>query len=381
MRISLSDFRRFISRQRRGGQFIAAMLLLAAAGSAWAITSCRMWIGSNLAGTADVAQTEVSADGLDLTVETAQAPRVELSTHRLDLGDGKPNETLRGELVVTNTGTAALEFTITTSCGCTKPQPTAGTIAPGEEQAIELGIKLPEHANWEKNATVTVHTKDARSKDAPLEVASCAVMARCPAPFAVSPGYVEFGNLSREQAAEFHNELGVESVPGKPAVSVENLQVGYAQEAFKVATFADDDGAIVIRVTLAPKLPFGDHYGTLDLHLTDSDYVMRVPLHARLAEPVLLVPAKAFLRKDPATGRRRPATVLVMSRPAAGAVGRVRLVDGPPGLRVEDVGAVGAMQRRLRLSADGEIAASESVVRLAADGVENELSLKLVVTP
>ncbi|HUY34421.1 MAG TPA: DUF1573 domain-containing protein [Pirellulales bacterium] len=308
-------------------------------------------------------------------------PRLELSTQRLDLGDGKPNEELHGELVVTNRFAEPLDFSVTTTCGCMKPKPVKGSIEPGGRQTIELGIKLPGHANSEKNATATIHTTTQRPDDPLPEAMTCAVLARCPAPFNISPAYVDFGTASREKADDLNQEVRVQSVPGKPTVSTENLQVEHDQRAFQVATSTADDGAVLLRVSLARDLPYGDHYDTVELHLAGSDYVMRVPLHARLAEPVTIVPAKVFLRKDPKTGRFRPVTVLVISRAPAGAVGPVRLVGGPTGMLLEDRGAARATQRRVCLSAEGELAPFESVLRLAADGVENELSLKLVVKP
>ncbi|HUY36870.1 MAG TPA: hypothetical protein VMV69_29395 [Pirellulales bacterium] len=70
-----------------------------------------------------------------------------------------------------------------------------------------------------------------------------------------------------------------------------------------------------------------------------------------------------------------------MSRPPAGALGPVWLLDGPAGLSVEDAGAVSATRRRVRLTFDGERYPAESVIELAAEGAEQVLSFKLVVQP
>jgi len=381
MRILRSGFRRLISSDRRGGLFIAGVLSLGAAATAWTATSLRTWTDSNHAETADASQTRLSADRLERAVETSQAPRIELSTHRLDLGDGKPNEELRGELVVTNRSAEPLDFSVTTTCGCATPKPMQGTIEPDGRQTIELGVKLPDHANSEKNATVTVHTTAQRPAEPRPEAIACAVFARCPAPFAVSPSHVEFGTVSQKQLAGLKQEILVASVPGKPPVSSEKLQIELAHDAFEIVRSPSDVGAAAVQIRLAADLPFGDHFDNAELRLAGSDYVVRVPIHVRIAEPVSVVPAKAFLRKDPATQRFRPVTVLIVSRAAAGPVGRVRMTDGPSWLRVEDLGGEAAPQRRVRLLAVGDLAPSESVIRLAAGSADKELSLKLVVIP
>ena len=59
------------------------------------------------------------------------APRLELSTTYLDLGEGKPNEVMRGIFLLRNTGTAALKFSIGRSCGCAELKPSRGTVPAG----------------------------------------------------------------------------------------------------------------------------------------------------------------------------------------------------------------------------------------------------------
>ncbi len=376
MRISRSVFRRSLSTDPRRVVAIATVLLLVAGATAWTITTWDAGPAALAARAADASQDKLSGDRREGLAETATAPRIELSTHRLDLGDGKPNETLRGQFVLSNAGAAPLTFTAVKHCGCAELAPRSGTIAPGGRRALKVGVELPGHANSEKNTSIDVHSDDPNHP-----IVSCVLSARCPAPFAVAPSHVEFGAVSREKVDDSNCEIRIKSVRGQPPVSVEKLQAEHAREVFHVASSAEDDGAVLLRVTLAPELPFGDHYDTLDLRLAGSDYVMRVPLHVQVAEPVYVVPRTVFFHKDPVTFRFRPVTVLVISRLPGGALARVQLLDGPAGLIVEDQGAAGTSRRRIRLTVEGDVAPGESVVRLAADGVKNKLFLKLVVEP
>jgi len=308
----------------------------------------------------------------------ASTPRIELSTQRLDLGDGKPNEELRGELVVTNRFAESLDFSVTTTCGCMKPKPVNGSIEPGGRQTIELGIKLPGHANSEKNAMATIHTTTQRPHDPLPEAVSCAVLARCPAPFGVSPAYVDFGHVSRELCGDTAQEIRITSVRGQPPVSVEKLQVEHLQEAFQVASSAAD-GAVLVRVTLAPELPYGDQYDTLDLHLVDSDYVMRVPLHVQVVEALMAVPATVYLKRDKQARRWKPANVILLARGAKTRLGSVTIADGPAGLRIEDKGPAANGPRRVTLLLDQDAPALSdgASVRLRVEGMEQTCVVNL----
>jgi hypothetical protein len=250
---------------------------------------------------------------------------------------------------------------------------------PGERKTITLGIKLPTYANWEKNATLTIH---GNQKGVPSRVeATASLVASCPAPFAVTPSSCEFGSVSQGKTETRAWEIRVDSVPRKPPVSVDELQVVHSGEPFQIAAQASGDSAVNLRITLTRNPPPGDHYDSVELRQKSSEYAMHVPLHVRLVEPVYVVPAKLFLRKDRNSGQLEPATALVISDGSAGSIGEVRIQSGPPWLVREDKGAVGTRNRRIRLLARGEVPASHAAVQLIADGIDSKVSFEVSVQP
>lgn len=299
-------------------------------------------------------------------------PHLELSTLRLDLGDGKPNETLRGEITLRNTGGAPLEFSLIKHCGCTELAPLSGTVPPGAAETLHVGIKLADHANSEKNTTVDIH-----SNDPELPAVQCAVLARCPAPFKVSPAFIDFGSLTAEELATASHEVRLDSVGGQPPFDPEKLLMSHLNDAFVVQRVAPAHHSLVLRVALKEGLPPGDVSDSLDLRLADSDQTMRVSLHATLVEAISVVPPSVWLRRE-TNGGFRPEQLLVACRHGR-ALGKVSLQEGPPGLRVEDVGASSAGWRRLRLSVSGSVSdwADTNEVWLHGDGSDARFGFRV----
>lgn len=317
------------------------------------------------------------------------APRLTLSTARLDLGDGEPNEILRGELKLTNPGATAVKYALIKHCGCTELSPRSGTLGPGEKETIRVGVELPDHANSEKNTLVEVQAGNSATI-----VASCALVARCPAPFQVAPSYVTFGALANDELS-VAREVRLWSAGATSQALLENLQIEHGNDAFVVATaVAESRGdpsaalqgptglgtgsAIEIRITLKRGLTRGDHYDVLDLRLSTSGHSMRVPLHAQVTEAVRVVPSTVYLRHDVVNGGFQPMVFLVVGRKSARPLGAVSAVGAPAGTSVEDLGATTNGARRCRLAVGSwPNSTDQPEIALSVEGVRQPLAIKL----
>lgn len=216
------------------------------------------------------------------------APLLVISTHRLDLGDGKPKQTMTGAIELANSGSAPLEFSVQRSCGCTSVSPTMGILTPHTRIDLQISIQLPEYANAEKAVQVIVNSND------PLHSREvCFVLAKAPAPFIVNPKLVDFGRLPKAALAETSATISLE----RPVGENRKFRMRLAGDAFTVAT--DDES--VAHISSIAGLPVGDHYDTLEVVLegVEAD-IVRIPVHLQLVPPLAAVPSTLYLRKNKA---------------------------------------------------------------------------------
>jgi hypothetical protein len=268
---------------------------------------------------------------------SAPVPRLELSASRLDLGEGKPNELLHGSLQLRNVGSEVLEFEITASCGCTELTPRRGTIPAGNEQDVRLAVQLPDHANSERSVQLVIKTNDPQHP-----AAGCSIVAKCPAPFRVTPAFVDFGKISRGTTSVKPAEVRVTVAEGEHRRVCTRL----ADAAFVVVS--EQPG--LVRVAPAGDLAFGDHHGTLELFLEGSeDRVVRVPLRVQVPAPLSVTPSTLTLRRDSA-GQFSPVYWIVAGESGSAPLGEVQAVNAPREFRIEEVGQIGDRRRRYRLT-------------------------------
>ena len=69
--------------------------------------------------------------GAAIWLSWPSTPVLAISTRRLDLGDGEPEEEMRGTFQIRNDGSEPLQYQIQSSCGCTRLKSRNGTVDPG----------------------------------------------------------------------------------------------------------------------------------------------------------------------------------------------------------------------------------------------------------
>lgn len=314
-----------------------------------------------------------------LNTKATAAPRLELSTTKLNLGDGKPMEILRGELTLTNRGSSSESFSLVKHCGCTELSPMSGDLAAGASETIHVGIELPSVPNSEKNTWIEVQAGDPSTT-----VAACVLSGRCPGRFLVEPAFVSFGSLGLDEIGDAATEIHLRPVEGQPPLDPEAIVIGHDDHAFSVERLAssvasDTSSIAALRVRLAPTLSPGDHRETLEIRLAGSDYSVRVPLTVRVTDAISVVPRTVSLRRRSALHNYKPVRLLVIDRRLDGNLGPVTLVEGPPGLMIEDLGDAARGYRLLRvlLGSETSIWPDENRVRFGADGTTFEFTLSM----
>lgn len=311
--------------------------------------------------------------------KSASVPQLEFSTERLDLGDGKPNEILRGELTLFNRGAEKAKFSLIKHCGCTELSPLSGDLAPGASETIHVGLQLANHANSEKNTSIEI-----KAGEPPTIVRSCIVAARCPAPFLVEPAFINLGSLGPDEIADAWAEIRIRPVDGRRPFDIEAAAINQNDAAFTVERVmmptCNSVAAleVMFRLKLASGLRPGDYWGTLEVRLRDSEYSVRVPLSVTISEPISVIPRSFSLRPERNGAKFGPAYLLVLDHRGSGTLGEVSLVDGPPGLGIEDLGDTAHGRRRLRLLPGPKADAwpAESRVVLAVEGISFEVTIR-----
>lgn len=291
------------------------------------------------------------------------------------LGKGRPGESLTGDFELTNVGRQALQFKIIpVSCSCASLDPAEGEIAPGKIQWVKVRVKLDSQTNWTKDVRLAIRTNDPQHP-----VVTYSVFAECPPPLRVSPAFLHFGEVSQSDLAGAQLVLTISDADGKKLPNPRNLRFNWGSKHLAVNTDTGKPDECRLRVSLLPGLPLGDTYDTVELRLAPGKEVVKVSVHVRLVQPILVVPSTVLLSVDPATGGYGDCTILVRSSDASRRIGRLASVDAPEGVRVTETGGSGGGELRLRLSVEGNPRwGPETKVLLRCDGISESIPITVV---
>ncbi|WP_423838944.1 hypothetical protein [Symmachiella dynata] len=274
----------------------------------------------------------------------AKSPHLVLTTKHLDLGEGKPNELMRGGLTLSNSGGAPLVFSIERSCSCTVLSPGNGTVPPGGEQEIEVGISLPSQGI--RTVRLVVKCNDPRN-----ESVLCLLTARCLLPFHLKPQYVDFGQVVESELKALRPiDITVSAAKGKPSSGLDFLQVRQVGDIVDVTgPQRGIDGVWSVSVSARSPLRRGEHSGVLEFSLPDSDLPVRVPLHVEVVSSVSIIPSTVFLPSNQGSSDVHKVNVLIRAPLVHGRVPEITLSSAPEGFEIEDVSTVRRGLYRLRL--------------------------------
>ncbi len=306
--------------------------------------------------------------GSFVTFGGTHGPEFQISTTRLDLGDGKPSEILSGKFEVRNTGRAPLDFSITTSCGCTAASPRQGVIAPGEAVPLSVSVTLPAYSKSEKVIQVVVTTNDPERPKM-----NCSVVAKVPAPFEVSLSHVDFGHVDQQSASKLSSSLEAKLRPADVG-----QKLGCRVKGTGFAATIESSGEI--KVSPSASLDYGDHYASLELFITGrEDEIVRVPLHVRLDNPFMTVPS-SFVWRPGDTKENRTIEFIAVSSSASPPLGTLEPRTANVNCRLERTGVIDERRHRYRIHVDGDFPSkSEQSIVVEDSATGNRSVVKVVV--
>lgn len=278
--------------------------------------------------------------------------RLNLPSKPLHLGSGKPGQILEGTFLLSNRGDSPCDFRLNASCGCSELSPRAGTILPGEDTTVHIGVRL-EKAGIDKTIIVTIESNDAVNKNA-----SYHVMVNCPSPLELAPSAIQFGSVapgtSREETVRIHAlDRGTvfQATVDSPFVEISRSRTSDLDE--------------VLRVRLLDSAPQGPLVATVVLR-TDNDIEIRLPIMADVVEPLVAAPSTAILRRAP-DGGIVPINIVV-ARLDGKPIGKLLKADLPAGLTLREVVASAGTRRFYRLESDATAELHDATILLTYDG-------------
>jgi Protein of unknown function (DUF1573) len=296
-------------------------------------------------------------------------PSLEIRETKLDLGNGKPNEVVRGVLRLKNTGRAPLEFSAQGSCGCTELTPKSATILPGDEQQVAIALQLAGHTNSERSVQISVKSNDPQRGEV-----HCSATARCPGPCRVSPAFLNFGQLTRAQLAGAVQRLRISPIEGGEPLDPDTLSIVSRSQALRIEASPEDK--FTFRVSLTGELAVADLFDELEVKVAQSEPAVRIPVHVQVVEPVSTVPTTIYLRRKSTGDQYEPIDVLLVDRRKQMPIEEVSLVGSTGTFQLEQAGKAAPHILRLRLiaRAGGEI---PSVLNLKCNGLDDPISIRV----
>lgn len=300
--------------------------------------------------------------------------RLELTQREIDLGNGKPNEVLHGKMRLQNKGGRPLKFLIERSCGCTELTPTEGTVLPGTDCEIRIGIRLPSHLNSERTVRITVKTNDPEQPHV-----DCSAVARCAGPFSFEPSFVNFGERSTADTREAVEVIHLKSISEHVQLANDLLKIEQEGEFF---TYTNDEtsAGMCIRISLVPTLGIGRYHGSLKLAIQASDQFVHIPITASIVDTVTVIPSVVFLRRNDLNAGYDPVSVIMKSHTTTAIFELVKLQDAPIGVAVQKIDRIadGVCRIVLSVAADVKLVDKSTEIRFKCGDESKMISLKLV---
>ncbi len=318
----------------------------------------------------------VAAIGAGNAIRRPARPIMELSPTRLDLGEGEPNELVRGAFHVRNPGNRPLEISVRATCGCTELTPRVATVEPGGEQEIKLSVQLPDYPGSERSIRVIVQGNDPHRR---LE--GCSVIANSPASLRVSPSRIDFGKLSEGNHNAPAKSVTVCRRGGETFADLKMLEIRSCPGFLKVSKRFNEAGDAELEIALLGDVPDGDFYGAIEVAEVSAKYGTKVTVRGERAISFVVVPSTVFLRSDGDEGEPTTVDVIVVHQKSEGKVA-VRLVNSPAHVAIAECCRIDDTRSRVRFAFDGlDEYASELDLSLAIDGTDGVVPVKFVNRP
>jgi hypothetical protein len=260
-------------------------------------------------------------------------PRLDPGCRILDLGAGQQGQVLSGQWSLRNIGAAPLKYVIRASCACAWVKPAHGEIPPGEEQIIQVGVRLRQTGQTER-VSLLVETDDPEQTEVIYEV-----YAHCPPILRIEPAQVDFGRVLRGTKASscVRVQRGIHPV-SKVMVrsSTPHLRSSFSLQG-------PEEG--LLRVELLPDTPAGRVEEKVYLNVGQEEVVL--PVLAEICPPILVAPSHLFVRAD--GSQTWECIAWRFDRQPLGALQQIHSTLPELQVQVQDISAAESAERQLRI--------------------------------
>ncbi len=195
-----------------------------------------------------------------------RGPRLKIPACVMDLGSGKPGDTLTDNFIISNFGDAPLEFSAAAGCGCTDLTPQSGVIEPGRELSITVAVRLDSPGSHRDIGVRFKSNDKMQSDDAVVRV-----IATCPYPFEVTPGRVDFGQVARGRRSSLDITVSTIDFSTSAPSSPGEIVISNSDDNLLVEQLATQGKSSVFRITLLEESPVGSFHTTLKLRSPTSN--------------------------------------------------------------------------------------------------------------
>ena len=272
------------------------------------------------------------------TFTKPDGPRLSAPSCVLDLGEGKPGELLTGSFDLRNTGNRELSFSLVAGCSCAHLEPRLGTIPPGGSVSIQVGVRLRDPGSRER-IRIAIQSNDAKTPEA-----ECSVTAMCPAPFDVTPMFVDFGTVAKGQTPTA--VVRVRGPSGNPIDPSAGLRFAVSNEQVVVEEMEYDGEARQFNVRLRSNVPTGHLQTVMTFRLAGVESPIQIPVAATVVGLVQTAPQSLVI----SAGHEGK---VIVWRTDGLPLGKLERIESPVGFAAEEITDPSAVRRVIRVRSIG----------------------------
>ena len=262
--------------------------------------------------------------------------KLNLSSPSLDLGDGLPSSEMVGEIEISNTGVAPLNYEITKLCNCTAVTPQSGSLEPGATVDVKVTLRLDGKFGTEKQSAIIIRSNDPLNPDVRVPI-----VGRCPAPIVVEPAQLDFGVIAPGEQRSLDCRI---ALTDHGRTRGRDIRMIYDKNILNVSPdqFSfDDDARAVLRVTMTAKTR-GQMLGFLTIFQGDSRYEFDIPVCAMVRNSVDCNPASV---RFPSSGKKQFELTTIVWRSTTDDLGEPDITELPAGVELTVLPGQGRFRR------------------------------------
>jgi hypothetical protein len=297
----------------------------------------------------------------------ASLPILSLPSTVIDLGAGRPGETLTGAISLKNAGGSLLEFSVIKSCGCNEVLPLAGTILPGCEQRLAVSLGLENHSESKKAVSFAI-----KSNAPNQETVRCTVVARCQSRYSISPHYIDFGSIATKSGDSRIVNINADD---EARISSKDWLLTSGSERIDARWNVEGDSA-KLKISIRETAPPGSIFDSVVLSHKAGEHLFRIPVRGEVVEPLVAIPSVISIEKGNGSGSTRVMSVLLLAHSRVRDWSSLSVLGDCPCMKIVNIAPISDKRCNVSLEIDPDRARSANACRIRLDDVSAGLSVK-----